>query len=124
MKLVLREQEEAHLRTEMSDHDGYVSSALLGVEAIRACSRHEGQYSEDAREWLLDLVLLPLSDALLDAAALVGPPAVRSLDALHLATALSIRGDLGAFFTYDQRLAEAAEAHGLPVAAPQRSPSS
>ncbi len=101
----------------MSEYDGYVSSALLGVEAVRACSRHDGPYAGDARDWLLDVTLLPLDDAVLDEATAVGPPALRSLDALHLATALSVRDDLGAFFTYDQRLAEAAEAHGLEVVA-------
>lgn len=118
MKLALREAEEGALRTEMAEWDGYVSSALLGVEAIRACRRHRGGYASDAREWLLDVALVPLEDALLEKATSLDPPPLRSLDALHLATALSVREDLGAFFTYDQRLAEAAEAHGLPVAAP------
>ncbi len=119
MKLVLREREDESLRVEMSEYDGYVSSALLGVEAIRACSRHEGGYAEDARSWLFDVALLPLHDALLDEAASLTPPRLRSLDALHLATALSIRDDLGALLTYDQRLAEAARAHELPVATPR-----
>lgn len=50
MKLVLREPQEAALRAEMSEWDGYVSSALLAVEAIRACSRHKRGYAQDARE--------------------------------------------------------------------------
>ena len=118
MKLVLREREEAQLRAEMTEYDGFVSSALLGVEAIRACSRHGSEYAQDAREWLLDVALLPLDDALLDEAAAVSPPTIRSLDALHLATALSVRDDLGAFFAYDDHLAEAALAQGLPVLRP------
>lgn len=118
MKLVLCEREEHALRAGMSVWDGYVSSALLGVEAIRACSRHNGGYAEDAREWLDDVALLPLGDALLDKATSLEPPPLRSLDAIHLATAFSVRDDLGAFFTYDERLAEAAERHGLPVASP------
>jgi predicted nucleic acid-binding protein len=114
----LREQEEDALRVEMSEWDGYVSSALLAVEAIRACSRHRSEYAQDAREWLLDVALLPIDDALLNESATLGPPDLRSLDAIHLATALSIRNDLGAFFTYDHRLAEAAERHDLPLAQP------
>jgi predicted nucleic acid-binding protein len=102
----------------MSTWDGYVSSALLGVEAVRACSRHRSVYVGDAREWLRDVALLPIDDALLDAATSVEPPTLRSLDAIHLATALSVREEIGAFFTYDERLAEAAERHGLPIAAP------
>jgi len=79
----------------------------------RACSRHPNRYVEDAREWLRDVALLPLDDA-----TSLEPPRLRSLDAIHLATALSVRDDVGAFLTYDERLAEAAERHGLPVAAP------
>ena len=118
VKLVLREPEESVLRAEMAEWDGYVSSALLGIEAIRACTRHSLEYAQDAREWLHDVALLPFADAVLDEATSLGPPALRSLDALHLATALSIRDDLGAFFTYDERLAEVAEAERLPVARP------
>lgn len=115
MKLVLREAEERALREQMSTWDGYVSSALLGIEAIRACARHPGGYAEDARAWLHDVALMPLDDALLDAASSLEPPKLRSLDALHLATALSIREEIGAFLTYDDRLAAAAREHGLPV---------
>jgi uncharacterized protein len=114
----LREPEESVLRAEMAEWDGYVSSALLAVEAIRACSRHRSEYAQDAREWLLDLALLPIDDALLNEATSLKPPALRSLDAIHLATALSVREDLGAFFTYDKRLAEAAADHGLKVIQP------
>jgi uncharacterized protein len=118
VKLVLRELEEGALRAELSKWDGYVSSALLAVEAIRACSRHRNEYAEDAQEWLFDLALMPLEDALLDVAGSLVPPTMRSLDAIHLATALSIRDDLGAFFTYDKRLAEAAGERGLNVVWP------
>ncbi len=63
--------------------------------------RHRGEYASDARGWLRDVALIPLEDALLDEATSLDPPALRSLDALHLATALSIRDDLGAFYSYD-----------------------
>jgi len=119
VKLVLREREEEALRARLAEWDGYVSSTLLAVEAIRACSRHRSEYARDAREWLLDVALLPLDDALLDAATALQPPAMRSLDALHLATALSVREEIGAFFTYDGRLAAAAADAGLDVARPE-----
>jgi hypothetical protein len=67
--------------------------------------RHRDEYAEDAREWLFDLALLPLEDALLEKATSLEAPVLRSLDAIHLATALIIRDDLGAFFTYDERRA-------------------
>lgn len=118
MKLVLREQEEGALRAAMSAWEGYVSSALLGVEAVRASARHRGEYVQDAREWLYDIALLPLDDRLLDEASSLGPPRLRSLDAIHLATALSVRDEIGLFVTYDQRLASAAGDVGFKVVAP------
>jgi len=102
----------------MASWDGYVSSALLGIEAIRACARHGREYARTAREWLMDVSLLPLDDVVLEAATALRPTGLRSLDALHLATALSVRKELGAFIAYDDRLAEAARQHGLPVVQP------
>jgi predicted nucleic acid-binding protein len=119
VKLPLREAGHRALREELSGWDGYVSSALLGVEAIRACSRYpDKRHAHDAREWLFDVTLLPLDDALLEAAASLRPAGLRSLDALHVATALSVQDEIGVFLAYDERLAEAAEDHGLPVARP------
>lgn len=118
MKLPLREAEHESLLTALSQWDGYVSSALLGVEAIRACGRYEGKYAVEARAFLEGVALLPLDDAVLDGASSIHPAELRSLDALHLATALSIKDEIGAFFTYDDRLADAAAAHGLAVVQP------
>lgn len=119
MKLPLREAGHRELREELGRWDGYVSSALLGVEAIRACSRYpDERHTRDARAWLLDVALLPLDDAVLDEAASLRPAGVRSLDALHLATALSVRKEIGVFVTYDERLAVAAGEQGLNVVQP------
>ena len=114
----MREPEEVALRRELAEYDGYVSSALLGLEAIRACGRYGERYAGQARALLLDVALLPVDDPMLDQASALAPGTLRSLDAIHLATALSVRDDLGAFFTYDRRLAESAAQHGLPVASP------
>jgi len=118
VKLPLREPEEHPLRVEMAEWDGYVSSALLAVEAIRTCTRHRPEYGEDAKDWLVGVTLIPLADDLLDSAARFQPAGLRSLDAIHLATAISVRDDIGAFFTYDDRLAAGAKNHGLHVLAP------
>ncbi len=106
------------LRLELAEWDGYVSSSLLGVEAVRACARYGDEYARDARAWLDAVALLPLDDAVLDEAASLLPAGLRSLDAFHLATALSVRGELGVFVTYDERLGAAAEDRGLKVARP------
>lgn len=108
-------------RQQLSEWSGYVSSALLAVEAIRACTRYGAEYGREARVWLEGIALLEMDSATLDAATSLDPPALRSLDAIHLATAISIRDDLSAFFCYDQRLAEAAKGHGLPVVGPTKS---
>lgn len=115
VKLPLEEAGHEALLSELSRWDGYVSSMLLGVEAIRACARYGSQYATDARAWLEGMTLVPLDDLVLDVAAQLEPSPLRTLDALHLATALTVKGEVGAFLSFDQRLAEAAAAHGLPV---------
>jgi len=117
-KLVLEQRGHGELRRELAEWGDYVSSTLLAVEGVRACARYGGDYAREARAWLEGIALIPMAEPVLGEAASIEPPLLRSLDALHLATALSIRDDLGAFFTYDQRLAEAAETHGLPLAMP------
>jgi uncharacterized protein len=71
-----------------------------------------------ARTVVGDLFLVTLDDRLLDAAAEL-PVEVRcSLDAVHLAAALSIGSDLAVLVTYDERMARAADALGIEVATP------
>jgi uncharacterized protein len=106
------------LRVELSRWDGYVSSVLLGVESIRVCDRYGRHFGRDARAWLDTVSLLPLDDAVLDRCVSLPPPSLGTLDALHLATALTIRDEIGAFLTYDRRLADAADACGFAVVQP------
>jgi uncharacterized protein len=118
VKVVLGEEEAPALRTELAKWDGTVASRLLRTEAIRACARYGQTFADLAREALSAVALVPLDDAVLDAAATVEPPELRTLDALHLATALSLGDDIGAMLVYDTRLASAAECAGLRVLAP------
>jgi len=103
---------------ELSGWDGVVSSALLEVEALRACARYDNERVERARVGLQGVSLVPLDGAVLRLAANLPPPGLRSLDALHLATALSLEADLGVMVVYDRRLADAASGAGVAVAAP------
>lgn len=96
----------------------YASSALLRVEAVRACRRAGDDAVAAVSGALRRVVLIPVDDEVLEAAALLGDPGVRSLDAIHLATAMALGDDLGMVFTYDARLSEAALALGLPVSSP------
>jgi predicted nucleic acid-binding protein len=95
-----------------------VCSALLRVEAVRACARYGDDYVRQALAGLAAVALLPVDDDVLTRAASLTPAGLRTLDSIHLATALTVRDDIGVVIAYDERLAEAAAAHGLPVIAP------
>ncbi len=62
--------------------------------------------------------LIDFDRGIAERAARLGPVNLRSLDAIHLATALELAGDLGAFVTYDIRQAEAGRLLGLVIATP------
>ncbi|MGH3273234.1 MAG: type II toxin-antitoxin system VapC family toxin [Streptosporangiaceae bacterium] len=101
---------------------GWVSSALAEVESFRALARNAPAAIARLAA-VLDLIDLVEIDAQVRTAAqAVQPAVVRSLDAIHLATALRLGHQLGSFVTYDKRLASAAAAAGLPVAIPSDSP--
>ncbi len=93
-------------------------SELLRTEVIRACRRVNPGALAEARAVLAVTDLLPLTRELLADAAELEPSALRSLDAIHLATAIDIRDDCDGFITYDDRLAAAARHHELDVIAP------
>lgn len=95
-----------------------VTSELGRVEVLRAAGRIGGQVLVEARAVLGDLDLVPLDRAVQDVACDIGGPLLRTLDALHLASALLLSENLTAFIAYNQRLADAARAVGLVVAAP------
>lgn len=116
---MLGEPEADALREHLGHFGGAVSSALLRTEAVRACARYGEPFAEAARAGLDRVALLPVTDDLLDAGADLRPVGLRSLEALHLATALSLGSDLGALIAYDARLGGAAVDAGVPVLAPR-----
>jgi predicted nucleic acid-binding protein len=63
--------------------------------------------------------LIRVSDRVLNAAGQLPPAHLRSVDAIHLATAKQLDSDLGRLITYDQRMLEAAEELGLKTAMPR-----
>ncbi len=93
------------------------SSALLRTEALRAARRYGVEMVSATREALRGLELLALDEELLDAAGDL-PVNVRSLDAIHLATALALGRDLGAVVTYDERMSRGARELGLEAVSP------
>ena len=120
VKLVVREPESVALMEFLREHPDRVSSALALAEVPRALRRARFGAAERrrAREVLARVALVDIDRRALAAAAAIEPPTVRTLDAIHLATALALREDLAALVTYDRSLAVAAERADLPVQAP------
>lgn len=102
----------------MARWPGTIVSALLEVEALRFGTRVGPSVADLAAERIRQVESIAIDAEVVRLAARVPPPVLRSLDAIHLATALRIRDDVGAFFTYDLRLAAAARAHGFDVRSP------
>jgi predicted nucleic acid-binding protein len=117
LKLLILEPETANMRAWFASHRPVWSSQLLRTETLRAASR----LGIDDRpiEDLLSAVslVLPAASTFLVAARL-GPPHLRTLDALHLATALELGADLEGLITYDERLIAGAQAASLIVVSP------
>jgi uncharacterized protein len=95
-----------------------VSSTLLYPELVRAVARHRPELGNRAAALTQRIMQVPLSQEIVTDAATIGTPLLRTLDALHLATAATVAAELEGFLTYDKRLAEAASALGLEVYAP------
>ncbi len=118
VKLIVAERESLALRHSLGPASVVVSSALLVVESRRTAMRYGDTAVARVRSALIDVTLVPVDDITLDRAAGLRPGSLRSLDAIHLATALSLGENLDGFYCYDARLAEAADALGLRVIAP------
>lgn len=119
VKLVVTEPGTTALRRWLASRDGaMVSSDLLRTELLRATRRAAPEQMVQARAVLDALILLTLSSAVFERAAMLEPDLLRSLDALHLAAALELGDELEGMVTYDRRLAEGAKALGVQVVAP------
>ena len=119
VKLVVAEPESAGLRRALSRWPDVVSAALLRTEAVRALRRSGNErYLANARRLLRSVHLIAVDEPVLERAGELGPPFLRTLDAIHLAAALELGTAIGVMFVYDSRLREAAEAFGFAVDSP------
>ena len=114
--------DEEHSRAFAAFYDGngdasWVSSALLRIELARTVARTWPALAPDARELLQAFDYISIDDDIADD-AMGEPGRLRSLDAIHLATARVLGTDLTAIATYDVRLADAAKDAGMEVVAP------
>lgn len=119
-KLIQIEAESAALAVFLAERlsTPLVSSALLYPELVRAVGRQRPDLVPRAITLVQRMMTVPLMSQIVEQAATIGHPQLRTLDALHLATAATIATELDAFVTYDKRLADAAARIGLAVAAP------
>ena len=121
VKLVVTEPESSGLMEFLRSQSDRVSSAVALTEVPRALRRAGFGASERrrSREVMARIALVDVDRRILVAAAALDPPALRTLDAIHLATALAVREDLATIVTYDRRLATAAERVHLEVSVPR-----
>jgi predicted nucleic acid-binding protein len=124
VKLVLPELESAALLKGLESWPARVTSELARVEVLRAARRAAADAAVERRaeQVLAGIHLLRIDDEILDRAARLEPRTLRTIDAIHLASALSLGGDLGAMAIYDAVLAKAATACGMVVTAPGLQP--
>lgn len=119
VKLIVAEPESAALAARLRRWPDRASATLLRTETVRALRRSgNGQLVSHARRLLAAIALIRLDEPLLDRAAELDPTELRSLDAIHLAAAMSIGPDLAVIVTYDDRLCDAALQAGLRVESP------
>jgi len=120
VKLERLERESLALVDYLADDQVEASTSIVaGVEVSRALARVRATASPSS-DAMRGFFLLGLDPAVCAVAGTLQSPTLRSLDAIHLATALAINDDLD-FITYDDRLAAAAREHGLRVVQPGRS---
>ncbi|MGZ4105025.1 MAG: type II toxin-antitoxin system VapC family toxin [Actinomycetota bacterium] len=118
VKLAVHEPESAALRRYLRRRRPLVSSALARTEVARALSPLGPEAARRGRDVLARIDLARVNDRVLSAAGMLLPADVRSLDAIHLATAQELGSDLARIVTYDDRMADAARALGFNVSAP------
>jgi predicted nucleic acid-binding protein len=119
MKLVVREAESEALRRDLGGTTRLVSSQLSVLEVGRGAARADGDDGlARARATLLRFDLIPIDAPVVDTGTALLPRVLRSLDAIHVASALAIGVEHVVFYSYDARTLEAARANGLATASP------
>jgi predicted nucleic acid-binding protein len=120
VKLVHAEPESAALRSWLDEQAEiqWISSVLTEIESFRALARYAPEAVSRLPAVLDQIDLIDLDQRIRMLAQTVTPATVRSLDSIHLGTALRSRSSLTSFVTYDKRLLDAAQAAGLPIDAP------
>lgn len=117
VKIIIAEPESIGMERWYLESDRVLTSRIGIVETRRAVSRRPHDLAH--LNHVLDRIeVIAIDQPIADHAAAIQPATIRTVDAIHLATALALQPDLNAFVTYDERLADAARALGLPVVSP------
>jgi uncharacterized protein len=119
VKLVVEEAESAALRRYLRRRRPLVTSALARTEVLRALLLEGEQGIARGRVVLGSVELVRVNDRVLNAAGVLLPPDLPSLDAIHLATARQLGADLGQIVTYDDKMLNAANRLGFKVVSPE-----
>ena len=119
VKLAVREPESAALRRYLRRKRPLVTSALARTEVIRALLPFGTSAIARGDDVLTSLDVIRVSDRILRSAGVLQPVGLRSLDAIHLATASTLGADLARVCCYDERLSRAARFLGMRVVAPR-----
>lgn len=115
----MEEPESVALRDRLMQDADQVASAIVEVEVVRAVRRAAPELTALAQNVVSQIAVVEPTEAIRERAALLEPATLRSLDALHLATALEIGDELDGLVTYDGRMSAVAETFGLVVLAPR-----
>ena len=118
VKLAVREPESDALRKYLRRRRPLMASALARTEVLRALLPGGEAAVAAGRRTLERFDLVRVNDAVLNLAGSLDPIELRSLDAIHLATATRLGTDLGEIVTYDERMTVAARAMGYRVSTP------
>jgi predicted nucleic acid-binding protein len=120
VKLFKAERETNAFRAALRDWPVQVASELIRVEAVCTARRLGGaDVLQRAHAALERINLIPLSGEIIERSTDAHTPPLRAMDAIHLATALTMREDLAAVFVYDSDLLVAALTHELNALAPE-----
>jgi predicted nucleic acid-binding protein len=120
VKLVVEEAETKALQRFINSIEPVklVTSALTRAELARAACRYGEEALHKAREVLDAIAEVTITEALLDLAGVLRPPALRTLDVIHLATAIELGTELAGFVAYDARLLTAAHQASISTLTP------
>ena len=117
LKLIFQEDESAALARAIKDQ--CATSSISRIEVVRIVQRTNPESLSFAKAELSKLILVPISEAVIRIAeSFTGLATLRSLDAIHVASALLVQNSIDGLITFDLHMARNARELGLIVHSP------